>query len=264
MRNSLFVLFLAIAAALAACGNPEAPSTTAAPADGLRDVIDAAATKSPPADAPLQPGQTVQGTIGADVGRGMQSFRSLATKVADDIGQQMDARLDTGAGRKALDDANRKLDKLGTGTRIDAGDVRDFVGGMAGKVFHDSDVRNLAIISSLQVSLSGKAADGGKLEIALSFDDKNLKLSRASLSYRPDARAMFEFHETEKDAQPQVAIERFEKNADGSYAISGSFSATNVPASKLAKKLKGTTLPQIEGRFDFAALPLKEMPKIGG
>jgi hypothetical protein len=32
----------------------------------------------------------------------------------------------------------------------------------------------------------------------------------------------------------------------------------------LAKKLKGTTLPQIEGRFDFAALPLKEMPKIGG
>ena len=66
------------------------------------------------------------------------------------------------------------------------------------------------------------------------------------------------------DAQPQVAIERFEKNADGSYAISGSFSATNVPASKLAKKLKGTTLPQIEGRFDFAALPLKEMPKIGG
>lgn len=264
MRTSIFVLALAIAAALAACGNPEAPSSAAAPADGLREVIDDVAAKLPAADAALQPGQTVQGTIEADAGRGMQSFRSLATKVADDIGKQMDARLDTGAGRKALDDANRKLDKLGTGTRIDAGDVRDLVGGMAGKVFHDSAVRHLEIISSLQVSLSGRAADGGKLDIALSFDDANTNLSRASLSYRPDARSTFEYYETAKDTPPQVTIERFQKNADGSYAISGTFSATSVPASKLAKQLKGTTLPQIDGRFDFAALPLKEMPKIGG
>lgn len=262
MRHIIFLFPMLLA--LAACGAQDSAPAPSSTTDGMREAVAAAAAKLPPGDAPLQPGQSVQGTIQADVGRGQQSFRSLATKVADDIGAQMDAKLGTGEGRKAIDEANRKLDKLGTGTQIDAGDVRDLVGGMAGKTFHDSGVQNVAIISSLQVSLSGKAADGSKLDIALSFDNAKLSLTRAGLSYRPDQRATFEFYETAKNAPPQVTIKRFQKNADGSYAISGSFVAVDVPASRLAKKLAGATLPRAEGQFDFDALPLKEMPKVGG
>ena len=180
-----------------------------------------------------------------------------------DIGQQVDAGLGTGEGRKAIEDANRTLAKSGIAQKVDAGDVRDFVGGLAGKTFHDSDVRSVDIIGSLQVSLSGKAADGGKLDIALTFDDTSLALTRASLSYQPDAKSMFDSYETAKDAPPHMTIERFEKNADSTYTIAGSFRATDVPAARMAKKLAGQTLPQAEGRFDFAALPLKQMPKIG-
>ena len=248
---------------LAACGGRESAPASSSPAEGMRNVVDAAAAKLPPADAALQPGQSVQGVIEADVGRGAQSFRSLATKVADDIGEQVDARLGTREGRKAIEDANRALGESGAGQKVDAADVRAIVGGMAGKTFHDSDVRRVDIIGSLQVSLSGKAADGGKLDIALTFDDASLALTRASLGYRPDAKSMFESYETTKDAPPQVTIERFGKNADGTYAIAGSFRTTDVPAARMAKKLAGQTLPQAEGRFDFSALPLKTMPKIG-
>ena len=159
---------------------------------------------------------------------------------------------------KAIDDANRKLDKLGV--QVDAGDVRDIVGGMAGKTFHDSVVMQVDIIRSLQVTLKGNASDGSNLDLGLTFDDKKLSLTGTSLSYRPKATAMFDFYET-KDVQ--VAIERFERNADGSYAIAGSFTAKNLPASKMAKKLDAATLPSASGRFDFTALPLKQMPKFG-
>lgn len=249
---------------LLACGGQQAePSAASSQADGMREAIDATVAKLPQAGAALQPGQSVQGTIEADVGHGRQSFRSLATKVADDIGEQLDAKLAGGEGRRALDDANRTLDKAGVGRNVNAADVRDIVSGMAGKTFHDSAVRSIDIIHSLQVSLSGKAADGGKLDIALSFDDTRLELTQASLSYQPDAKAMFDTYETTKDAPPQVTIERFEKNADGSYAIAGSFRATEVPAARIAKKIAGQTLPLAEGRFDYPALPLKQMPKIG-
>lgn len=259
MRTIAFLVPVLLS--LAACGGQESASTS--PAQGMREAVDAAAAKLPPAEAALQPGQSVQGTIEASVGRGPQSFRSLSTKVADDLGAQLDERLASGEGRKALDEANRALATSGTGQKVDADTVRDVVAGMAGKTLHDSQVQHLEMIGSLQVSLNGKAADGGALEIGLSFDDASLGLTEASLSYRPDPRSMFDAFATTKDAPPQVTIERFEKNADGSYALAGTFRATNMPAAKMAKKLAGQTLPQAEGRFEFAALPLKAMPRFG-
>ena len=254
-----------LALGLIGCKQDAAPSADAGTAaNGMQAMVDQAAQDAQASgalasgDAPLKPGQSVQGSIEADVGNGTQSFRSLSTKVADDIGEQMDEKLATGEGRKAIDDANRKLDKLGV--QVDAGDVRDIVGGMAGKTFHDSVVMQVDIINSLQVTLKGSAGDGGNLDLGLTFDDKKLSLTGTSLSYRPKATAMFDFYET-KDVQ--VAIERFERNADGSYAIAGSFTAKNLPASKMAKKLDAATLPSASGRFDFAALPLKQMPKFG-
>ena len=256
-----------LALGLIGCKQDAAPSADAGTAaNGMQAMVDQAAQDAQASgalasgDAPLKPGQSVQGSIEADVGNGTQSFRSLSTKVADDIAEQLDEKLGSGEGKAAIDDANRKLDKLGTGTQVSASDVRDIVGDMAGKTFHDSVVMQVDIINSLQVTLKGSAGDGGNLELGLTFDDKKLSLTGTSLSYRPKATAMFDFYET-KDVQ--VAIERFERNADGSYAIAGSFTAKNLPASKMAKKLDAATLPSASGRFDFAALPLKQMPKFG-
>ena len=256
-----------LALGLIGCKQDAAPSADAGTAaNGMQAMVDQAAQDAQASgalasgDAPLKPGQSVQGSIEADVGNGTQSFRSLSTKVADDIAEQLDEKLGSGEGKAAIDDANRKLDKLGTGTQVSASDVRDIVGDMAGKTFHDSVVMQVDIINSLQVTLKGSAGDGGNLDLGLTFDDKKLSLTGTSLSYRPKATAMFDFYET-KDVQ--VAIERFERNADGSYAIAGSFTAKNLPASKMAKKLDAATLPSASGRFDFAALPLKQMPKFG-
>jgi len=259
--------FAVVAAVLTGCGKGSDAGSTATPASGMQAMIEDAAQGAsdagalPGGDAPLQPGQSVQGVIEADIGAGTQRFRSLSTKVADDIAEQMDGKLATGEGSKAIADANRKLERLGTGMEVDAGDVRDIVGGMAGKTFHDASVLRVDIIQTLQVNLSGKAGDGGQLQLDIGFDDKTLALKDAKLTWRPKSKSMFDFYEG-KDVQ--VTIERFERNADGSYAIVGSFTAKDVPASKLAKEFKGKMLASASGRFDYAALPLKDMPKFGG
>ena len=250
---------------LAGCKQDAAPASGNA-ASGMQAAIEQTADDAadagamPDGDAPLQPGQTIQGSIEADVGKGDQTFRSLSTKVADDIAEQLDDKLATRKGSQALEDANRKLEKLGTGMKVDAGDVRDFVVGLAGKTFHQASVRRIDIIHSLQVNLDGKAGDGSQLQLDIGFDDKTLTLKDAKLTYRPKATSMFDFYES-KDVQ--VTIERFEKNPDGSYALAGTFAATGMPASKMAKKLDANTLASASGRFDYAALPLKEMPKFG-
>lgn len=257
-----------VAVALAGCGS-DTPSTPADTGTGMQAIVDEAAKDAadagalPNGDSPLKEGQTVQGTIEADVGNGTQSFRSLATKVADDIGEQLDEKLGRREGQEAIADANKKLEKLGTGTQVSSDDVRDFVGGMAGKTFHDSEVRQVDIIKKLQVTLKGTAGDGGNLDLGLTFDDKTLALTGSSLSYRPKANAMFDAYQAKGTDNVQVTIERFERNADGTYAIAGSFTAKDVPASTMAKKLPSASLPSASGRFEYASLPLKQMPKFG-
>jgi len=255
-----------VALALAGCGKAgdAEPAST-----GKQAVVDEAATDAaaagalPDGDAPLKEGQAVQGTISADVGNGSQDFRSLSTKVADDIGEQVDDKLGTGEGQRALDDANRKLEKMGVDARVSDTDVRDIVGGMAGKTFHDASVMQVDIIKSLQVSLKGTASDGAQLDLAMTFDDTSLTLTSSNFTYRPKANAMFDFYEAKDKEGFAVTVERFERNADGTYAIAGSFTAKDVPASAMAKKLPSASLPSASGRFDYASLPLKQMPKFG-
>ena len=195
-----------VVAALSACGN----TSTTAPADtasGMQAAVEQAegdaqaAGAASTGDAPLKPGQTIQGSIEADVGNGTQSFRSLATKVADDIGAQVEGKLDTGKGQRAIDDANRKLEKLGVESRVGADDVREMVEGMAGKTFHDASVMQVDIIKSLQVSLKGTASDGAQVDLAMTFDDKSLALTSSNFSYRPKANAMFDFYQSKGDKQ---------------------------------------------------------------
>ena len=247
---------------LAGCTQDAAPASgtatsgmQAAIAQAADDAADAGAL--PGGDAPLQPGQSVQGMIEADVGNGTQRFRSLSTRVADDIAKQLDDKLTTRKGSQALEEANRKLEKLGTGVKVDVGDVRDIVGGMAGKTFHDAVVLELQIIHALQVNLNGKGRKGEQLALDMRFDDKTLTLKDAQLTYRPKATAMFDFYEGH---DTRVTIERFERNQDGSYAIAGTFSAKDLAASPMAKTLTAKALPSVNGRFDYAALPLRATP----
>ena len=77
---------------LAGCKQDAAPASGNA-ASGMQAAIEQTADDAadagamPDGDAPLQPGQTIQGSIEADVGKGDQTFRSLSTKVADDIAE---------------------------------------------------------------------------------------------------------------------------------------------------------------------------------
>lgn len=267
MQKTLGLAVLAVA--LAGCGKADDASANADSGSSMQAIVDEAAQDAadagalPDGDAPLKEGQSVQGTLQADVGNGMQAFRSLSTKVADDIGEQLDEKLGRSEGQEAIADANKKLEKLGTGMQVDAGDVREIVGDMAGKTFHDSQVLHVDIIKSLQVTLKGTAGDGGNLDLGITFDDKNLAMTGSSLNYRPKANAMFDFYEGKGGEQVTVTIDRFERNADGTYAIAGCFSAKDLPASSMAKKLPAKTLPSASGTFAFDALPLKEMPKFG-
>lgn len=267
MQKTLGLAVLAVA--LAGCGKADDASANADSGSSMQAIVDEAAQDAadagalPDGDAPLKEGQTVQGTLQADVGNGMQAFRSLSTKVADDIGEQLDEKLGRSEGQEAIADANKKLEKLGTGMQVDAGDVREIVGDMAGKTFHDSQVLHVDIIKSLQVTLKGTAGDGGSLDLGITFDDQSLAMTGSSLNYRPKANAMFDFYEGKGGEQVTVTIDRFERNADGTYAIAGRFSAKDLPASSMAKKLPAKTLPSASGTFAFDALPLKEMPKFG-
>ena len=262
-------LFAASLMLLAGCRQDAPSATTRDATTGLQAVVveaakDAAGSGSMESgDAPLEQGQSLQGSIEADVGNGVRAFRSIATRVADDIGARTDEALDSGKGQRALDDANRKLEKLGVDTRVGQDDVRGIVSGMAGKTFHDAEVRRIDIIRRLQVTLKGTAADGSTLSLGLAFDDTALTLIDASLDYRPKASALLDVYESKGKDAIEVTIERFERNADGSYAIAGGFAARDLPASKLAKKLPTASLSSASGRFRYDALPLKEMPGQG-
>ena len=256
------LLALALMPLLAACGDTSNPTTTTpdTAAQAIAEASGAAATGSA---TTLQPGQRLQGLIEADAGNGMQAFRSLSTTVADDIGQQVESGLASGTGKRALSDANRRLAQSGVPTRVDADDVRGLVGSMAGKTFHDSSILHVGMTGSLNVGLNGTADDGAKLSVDLRFDDTSGQFQDASLSYQPVGKSAFNRYQTTKQAPVQVTIERFEKNADGSYALAGSFRADAVPAGRMAKALAGTTLASVHGRFAFDALPAKKL-NIGG
>ena len=266
MTRARLLLTLLPFVLLGGCKN-ETPAATDATATSMQEVVEGVAQEAadagalPAGDAPLEPGQSVQGTIEADVGKGSQSFRSLSTKLADDLDKQVAAKMEgNDKVQAAIDDGNAKLKQLGTDARVSADDVKDFVGGLAGKTIHDSHVMHVGIIKRQSVNIEGRAADGSKLQLSLNFDDKSLAFQDASFSYQPDPKSIMDRFSSDS---PEVNIERFEKNADGSFALAGSFKATNVPAAVIAKKLKGKTLAAASGTFAFDALPAKEMPKFG-
>lgn len=67
---------LSLTLLLAACGAQQ-PANTGTSADAARKAAEAAVAGAPLPQAALQPGQSVQGSIEADVGKGQQSrFRS--------------------------------------------------------------------------------------------------------------------------------------------------------------------------------------------
>ena len=258
MRDRKLKFALPLLAAFAACGGKAPPAP-----DGVEAVAAHAgklATRGGGpggAHAPLQPGQSIQGTILADLGGGEQAFRSLSTRVADDVGQQLERRLGGAEGQRALEQANRALASAGAGA-VDGEDVRRIVGGMAGKTFHQASVLRVDIVRSLRVHMQGKAADGAELELGLEFDAASLELAGTRLGYRPAGAGVFDQYGTTEEGSPEVVVERFERKADGSWSIAGTFSARDVPPAVTSKHLKGS-LARASGRFDYNGLPEKAL-----
>lgn len=258
MRTALTTLALSLL--LAACGDGHTPAPQAAsPAATAMGALDAAAALSADAGTALQPGQSVQGVIEADVGHGVQVFRSLSSKLADDLDQHLDQALASRAGQDALGEANRSLQASGINQKVAAEQVRGLAAGLAGKTMHDSQVRHIGMVNRLEVGLSGTAADGARLTVNLGFDDSTLQLQHASVEVQPDPREIMGRFQSVKEAPPTVTIERFERNPDGSYALAGHFSASDLPAARTARTLTGQTLARAEGRFAFDALPFREL-----
>lgn len=262
----LFAACLPLLAAIGCSrGTPGAASDRAA---GMQADIEAAAGQvaaregaAAQGDAPLQPGQQEQGRIVADVGHGQQSYRSLSTQLAQDLDRRIAGQVSANAqASKAIADANARLEAAGVSARMSAEQVESDIASMAGKSLHDAVVEPVEAIDELRAHLNGKAGDGSALELHLSFDQNSLALRDATLAYRPRADSIFNAYEGKN---VQVTIERFERNPDGSYALAGTFSAKDVPASPMAKSLPAATLATASGRFDYAALPVKPLPKFG-
>lgn len=258
MRNVAIVFILSLV--VTACGDTQTPTSAARSDDpDITGAVNAAAAVMADSGADLQPGQSVQGLIEADIGKGMQVFRSLSSKLDADLDQRVDQAMASRAGQQALDEANRSLQAAGIEQKAAAEQVRGLAAGMAGKTVHDSQVRHIAMVHRLEVGLNGAASDGARLGVNLSFDDNTLQLLHASIDVVPDSRQIMSRFQSVKETPPTVTIERFEKNADGTYAVAGHFSARDLQPARTARKLAGQTLPGVEGRFAFDALPFREL-----
>lgn len=258
MRNVAIVFTLSLV--VGACGDPQTP-TSPATSDHpvVTGAVNTGAAQTAGTGASLQPGQSVQGLIEADIGNGMQVFRSLSSKLDDDLDQRVGEAMASRAGQQALGEANRSLQAAGIDQKVAAEQVRGLAAGLAGKTIHDSQVRHIAMVGRLEVGLNGAAGDGARLGVNLSFDDNTLQLLHANIDVAPDSRQIMSRFQSVKEAPPTVTIERFEKNADGTYAVAGHFSARDLQPARTARKLDGQTLPGVEGRFAFDALPFREL-----
>src|SRR5690606_4903796 len=81
----------------------------------------------------LKPNERVQGTIQFDMGNGPVSYRSIATKLDENLGRKTAERLGSAAGQRALAKAN---DRAGGKVQVSAQDVQDMADTFAGKTIY--------------------------------------------------------------------------------------------------------------------------------
>ncbi len=264
LRTATTLLAASLSLALLAGCTQEASSSSSAgdAASGLPAAIEQVASDANAAnattvgDAPLKPGERVQGTIQLDVGHGAASFRSLAVKVDDDLGKKTAKRLASAQGHKDLAGAQSKI---AGGTNVSAQDIQETADIMAGKTYYTSEMSSLAIANLRFIELSGISADGRKVKLNISFAMDSDLPTEAKLEYVPDGENQMQSFEAGRNDKKivQVTMDRFERVDDHTISISGTFTAGKMKPTILAKNLAGQEIAGAAGSFDFTEIHLR-------
>lgn len=251
------LLALAITAAAATgCGKSE---SSVAPGDTSPLAPAVAAAVASAASAPkIAEGNTEreQGSIQVDVGQGMQMLRSMATVIDPKLGEKTAARLGTAEGQKKLADATAKA------PQVTASDIQATANQFAGRTVYSSQAMHMEIIKAYIIEMDAKSQGdkGARMKVNLVFSDTDLALQRGTLEYYPDAGKRTESYK-KKILPSDITLDKLERKDDKTFVVSGSFKAIDLPADVLAKDLKGKTLTNISGRFDFTEMPVRNMSK---
>lgn len=262
-RLRLLVPLCTVIALSCACSKPapDASSATSPNAvDSLAATVESASAAAgdaqPAGDAPLKPGERVQGTIQLDIGNGAAAFRSIATKIDDDLGKKTAERLGSAAGQKDLAGAKSKV---GGGTNVSAKDVQELADAFAGKTMYTSQMYSFAIIKQRQMELAGIAADGRRATLVIKFPLDSDTPKSASLEYVPNGRKRMQTFETERKADDavQVTLDRFERLDDDTVSVAGTFSSGKLMPGVMAKDLAGQEIAGASGSFDFSEIHVR-------
>lgn len=251
-----------VIALICACSKPAADAASSTSGDGfdqLADTVEGASTAAndaEPAANALQPNERVQGTIQFDIGKGAETFRSIATKIPDDLGDTTAERLGSAAGQKDLADAQSRV---GGSVEVRSSDVQNLADAVAGKTMYTSEMYSVAMINQRGVDLSGVAADGRIVSLNILFPMDSDTPTRAKLEYIPNGKKRMQSLETERKAEDavQVTLERFERVDDNTMSIAGSFKASTLKPGVLAKDLAGQEITGASGRFDFTEVHVR-------
>ena len=262
-RLRFIVPLCAVIALICGCSKPapEPSSTTSTNAiDQLEEVADkasAATNDAKPAGDALKPNERVQGTIQLDVGNGTTSFRSIATKIPDDLGKTAAARMGTAEGQKDLAGANATVG--GGRVNVSAQDVQDMANAFAGRTIYTSEMMSLSIANLRIVDLSGVATDGRKARLSIRFAMDSDTPTGANLEYVPDGKKRTQSFETRgKDkGSVQVTLDRYELVDDKTLSIAGSFKAAKLTPGVMAKELAGQEVTNASGSFDFTEVNIR-------
>lgn len=208
-------------------------------------------------DAPLKPGERVQGTIQLDIGDGAAPFRSIATKIPDDLGKTTAARMASAQGQDDLAGANAKVG--GGKANVSAQDVQELADAFAGRTMYTSQMMSVSIANLRAVELAGVAADGRKTTLNINFPMDSDVPTKASLKYYPNGKKQMQWFETDRksDGEVQVTIDRFERVDENTLSIAGSFKANKLVPGVLSKDLAGQELAGAGGSFDFTELNIR-------
>jgi len=256
---------VALCAAIVGCGKaeptpPSSPASASTPSSSLEATV--AAAQSAVASAKAAPaeedGNTYreQGTMKVDAGQGVQQLRSMATIIDPKLGEKTAAKLGTTDGQKKLADATAGA------PQVTGADIQDTANQFAGRTMYSSQAMHAKIINAYSIELDAKTqGEGGvRMKVVLTVSDKDLSPQSAKLEYFPDASNQMQSYQ-KKIPISDITIDKLERKDDKTFAISGSFKATDLPAGVLAKELKGKTLATVSGQFDFAEVNVRDMFK---
>lgn len=250
---------VALCAAIVGCGKEQAPAPSS-PTSSLEATATAAqsAVASAKAASAKEDGNTYreQGTMTVDAGQGVQQLRSMATLIDPKLGEKTAAKLGTAEGQKKLADATAGA------PQVTGADIQDTANQFAGRTMYSSQAMHAKIINAYSIELDAKtqAENGVRMKVVLTVSDKDLSLQNAKLAYYPDASSQMQSYE-KKIPISDITINKLERKDDKTFAISGSFKATDLPAGVLAKELKGKTLAAVSGQFDFAEVHIRNTGK---